>query len=142
MFFSLPLRALTLVVESVQAGQGSDDGQAVPERLSITARVLGQPQHLQTAQRLQMLQLRQTRDRVPSQIELAEVLTRREVLQGADLIHTGHTVMSYDSHHHHHHHQEETQYSPQCEHLDVRDLCEYGDLWREHHTVIPRYSHV
>ncbi len=95
-FFSFPLRALTLVVESVQAGQGSDDGQAVPERVSTTARVLGQPQHLQTAQRLQMLQLRQTRDRVPSQIELAEVRTRREVLQGADLIHTGHRVMSYE----------------------------------------------
>lgn len=113
----------------MQAGQVSDDGHAVSVRVSVAAGVLGQPQHLETAQLLQVLQLRQTRDLIASQIELAELLTRRDVLQRRDLISTENTQLLHSHHESYYDYCQRYPNKPQCENLNIRNLHQYTDLW-------------
>ena len=80
---------LTLVVQLVQSGQGSDDRQPVRVGVrGVTARVLRQPQDLQVTQTPQMPELTQRVDVVASQVEFAEMLTGRDVLQRRDVVRT------------------------------------------------------
>lgn len=82
----------------MQSRQVSDDGQAVCAGVSsVAARVLRQPQDLQTAQTLQMPEFGQTLNVVASQIELAEMLTGRDVLQRGDVIGTESTETDADT---------------------------------------------
>lgn len=65
------VRAPTLVVQLLQLWQGTQDGHAVEVGAGATAGVLGQPEHAQAREALQVDELCQAGDAVLAQVQLA-----------------------------------------------------------------------
>lgn len=72
----------TLVVQLLQVGQVAQHGHAVEVGVGAAAWVLGQPQHPQARQALQMGELAQAGNVVPPQVKLAQLLAPAHGLQG------------------------------------------------------------
>lgn len=82
----------TLVVQLLQVRQVAQDGHAVEVGVGAAARVLGQPQHPQVRQALQVGELGEAGNAVPPQVELAQLLAPAHGLQGRHAVDAAETA--------------------------------------------------